>query len=169
MDHPCFSHTAHPILELYRGNTFFKVKNSWREWPPSDLHTGKLVKFWSRLPLCLHSSFIYPVHVRMYRCTCYNYDSTIRWTWYDSNNFFGSARAYGILGCLWSQLEISAYLESAATSRDPMRCATYIRASGGTKLTKFSSFEAAALACLMSCTKFSTKFSTSCTDVLYPW
>ena len=40
------------------------------------------------------------VHVRMYWCTCYNYDATIRWTWYDSNDFFGSARPYGVLGCL---------------------------------------------------------------------
>jgi len=28
VDLPCFSHIPHPILELYRGNTFFKVKNS---------------------------------------------------------------------------------------------------------------------------------------------
>lgn len=101
----------------------------------------------------------------MYWCTCYNYDATIRWTWYDSNDFFGSARAYGVLGCLWWHLEISAYSESAATSRDPTRCATYIRASGGTKLRKFSNFEATALACRMSCTKFSTKISTTALDI----
>ena len=131
----------------------------------SDWYAGKLGKFWSRLPLCLHTSFIYPVHVWMYWCTCYNYDATIRWTWYDSNDFFGSARAYGVLGCLWWHLEISAYSESAATSRDPTRCATYIRASGGTKLRKFSNFEATALACRMSCTKFSTKISTTALDI----